>query len=316
MSESTVATQERSGLVTRSTPSRLSRAQEFGLGLVIVLLGVVLAGLGWRDAVLGRMNTFLNFDNFIDDIATPAPPMFTTEFMCMEMFGLQPMPLIIMLLCVAASQGEVAAFCDSTDHWLIRTLISELRPVRADPASFLTPLDASVRNVLRHTQMPLFAFAFYLVADLTREELRCANAGHPPPLRLKGRSGASPKKPASLRKLKPDPVLRLFDGIPYERQRGALASSDVAAVFTDELFEVESKAGEFYNHHRLARAIGRHGGLNPVELCEKIIHEVEDFSVDVDFSDDACLAAMQIEQLHGVDAGHSDGEPSLGAERA
>src|SRR5579862_6630269 len=52
-------------------PSRMSVVQELGLALVVILLGTVLSVYGWHDAAPGRPNTFLNFDNLIDGIATP-----------------------------------------------------------------------------------------------------------------------------------------------------------------------------------------------------------------------------------------------------
>jgi ribose/xylose/arabinose/galactoside ABC-type transport system permease subunit len=52
-------------------PARRSLAQELGLVVVVVVLGLILALYGWRDAAPGRPNTFLNFDNLIDGIATP-----------------------------------------------------------------------------------------------------------------------------------------------------------------------------------------------------------------------------------------------------
>src|SRR5262245_15785966 len=47
------------------------QAQEFGLVLVVLILGGILSAYGWHDAAPGRPNTFLNFDNLIDGIATP-----------------------------------------------------------------------------------------------------------------------------------------------------------------------------------------------------------------------------------------------------
>ena len=52
-------------------PSRLSLVQELGLVVVVVLLGLLLAAYGWHDSAPGRPNTFLNFDNLIDGVATP-----------------------------------------------------------------------------------------------------------------------------------------------------------------------------------------------------------------------------------------------------
>jgi ribose/xylose/arabinose/galactoside ABC-type transport system permease subunit len=55
-------------------PSRrlgLPRMQELGLVVVIIVLGAILSIYGWYDAAPGKPNTFLNFDNLIDGIATP-----------------------------------------------------------------------------------------------------------------------------------------------------------------------------------------------------------------------------------------------------
>jgi ribose/xylose/arabinose/galactoside ABC-type transport system permease subunit len=50
---------------------RLPRVQELGLLVVVLVLGAVLTLYGWHDARPGRPNTFLNWDNLIDGIATP-----------------------------------------------------------------------------------------------------------------------------------------------------------------------------------------------------------------------------------------------------
>jgi ribose/xylose/arabinose/galactoside ABC-type transport system permease subunit len=56
---------------TTAKAPRRSIAQELGLIVVVLLLGGILAIYGWQDAGPGRPNTFLNFDNLIDSIATP-----------------------------------------------------------------------------------------------------------------------------------------------------------------------------------------------------------------------------------------------------
>lgn len=52
-------------------PARRALPQEVGLALVVLVLGLILAGYGWHDARPGHPNTFLNFDNLIDGVATP-----------------------------------------------------------------------------------------------------------------------------------------------------------------------------------------------------------------------------------------------------
>ena len=44
---------------------------ESGLGIVLVAIVAVLTFYGWHDAAAGRPNSFLNFDNLIDGVATP-----------------------------------------------------------------------------------------------------------------------------------------------------------------------------------------------------------------------------------------------------
>lgn len=51
--------------------SRTSLGQEYGLAIVVLALGTILAAYGWHDALPGRPNTFLNFDNLVDGVATP-----------------------------------------------------------------------------------------------------------------------------------------------------------------------------------------------------------------------------------------------------
>src|SRR5687767_11847326 len=49
----------------------MPRLQEAGLVVVILVLGAVLSLYGYYDAAPGRPNTFLNYENLIDGIATP-----------------------------------------------------------------------------------------------------------------------------------------------------------------------------------------------------------------------------------------------------
>jgi ribose/xylose/arabinose/galactoside ABC-type transport system permease subunit len=59
------------GEVTRKSRGGMPRLQEAGLVVVILVLAAILAAYGWHDARRGQPNTFLNFDNLVDGIATP-----------------------------------------------------------------------------------------------------------------------------------------------------------------------------------------------------------------------------------------------------
>ena len=70
-----------------------------------------------------------------------------------------------------------------------RTLVEELHVLADRPGAFLTQMNASLLSILRRTNSPLFASAFYLVADLIEGTLCYANAGHPRPLHLRRAEG-------------------------------------------------------------------------------------------------------------------------------
>src|SRR3954471_21167037 len=59
------------GAALQRTGLGLPRMQEAGLVVVIVVLAIVLSIYGYYDAAPGRPNTFLNYENLIDGIATP-----------------------------------------------------------------------------------------------------------------------------------------------------------------------------------------------------------------------------------------------------
>ena len=90
---------------------------------------------------------------------------------------------------MAVSDTEAAVFiCDVMGHGVraalvaavVRGLVEELKSVAQDPGEFLTAMNQSLCSILKETATPIFATAFYVVADLGRGELRYANAGHPP----------------------------------------------------------------------------------------------------------------------------------------
>ena len=81
--------------------------------------------------------------------------------------------------------GVRAALVAST----VSALVGQLRDYLGDPGEFLCRLNRALRSRLEYySEVPLFASAFYVLADLEKGELRYANAGHPNPF-----CGGSPR---------------------------------------------------------------------------------------------------------------------------
>src|SRR5215210_4347394 len=195
-----------------------------------------------------------------------------------------------LFICDVMGHGVRAALVAA----IVRTLVGELRAFWSEPTEFLSQLNGALRSALRHTHIPLFASAFYVVADLARSQLRYANAGHPCPLHIARHAGDVPARPTPLNGGKPGAALGLFDDTRYENHQQALSPHDVILLFTDGLFEVEGSKGELFDYQRLTATVTRHSALAPANLCQEVVQEIQRFSAESEFTDDVCLVAMEI----------------------
>jgi sigma-B regulation protein RsbU (phosphoserine phosphatase) len=196
-----------------------------------------------------------------------------------------------LFICDVMGHGVRAALVAS----ILRALVNELEPVWKQPSEFMGQLNRALRRILKNTRVPLFASAFYVVADLTKGCLIHANAGHPCPLRVRRNGG-----PEALRRLdgcKLGPALGLLDEAEYPSARTEMATPETVLFFTDGLFEVEAQDGSLYDYQALREAVGELSELTGGELCESVVEKVCEFSGQREFADDVCLVAMEIDHL-------------------
>jgi len=191
-------------------------------------------------------------------------------------------------ICDVMGHGVRAALVAST----VSALLGQLRDYLGDPGGLLFRLNRELRSTLEYSEVPLFASAFYLVADLEKGELRYANAGHPNPLRVHCASDRA--ETYSLNGSKHGPALGLFDDAVFPNSQCELSPHDTLLLFTDGLFEVEGPGGDIYNYRRLLEAVNRRRELPAFQLCHEVIEEVQRFSAGRRFSDDVCLVAMEV----------------------
>ncbi len=204
------------------------------------------------------------------------------------------------------SDTEAGVFiCDVMGHGvraalvtaIVRGLAEELKPCARDPAKFLTGINQSLCAILKQTQTPLFASAFYLVADVARGEMRFANAGHPAPLHLHRASGAM--EPLSAEK--PGPALGVFEESIYAEAHRALAPGDLVMLYTDGLYELEAADGTLFEKQQLVDATARRSALPTPRLFDELLAELRTFGSRNEFEDDMCLVGMDIVRLIGPD---------------
>ncbi len=198
-----------------------------------------------------------------------------------------------LFICDVMGHGVRAALVAS----ILRALVNELEPVWKEPSEFMGQLNRALRRILKHTRVPLFASAFYVVADLRKGTLTHANAGHPCPLRVRGSGGGGLLR---LDGCKLGPALGLLDEAVYPCATTGIVMPETVLLFTDGLFEVEAQDGSLYDYQALRAAVGQLGGLEGLkgaELCDRVVEKVCQFSGQREFGDDVCLVAMEIDHL-------------------
>ena len=195
------------------------------------------------------------------------------------------------LVCDVMGHGVRAALVTA----IVRGLIEELKPVAGDPGRFLTELNRSLCAILKQTLTPLFATAFYVVADLVRGQVRYANAGHPPAFHV--RRSAGMVEPLSPGTGKPGPALGVFETSVYTTDERRIDARDMVMLFTDGLFEVEGPGDTYFSKDDLLEAVAhRHAEPTP-KLFDDLLAEVHGFAIGDEFEDDMCLVGMEVTRL-------------------
>ena len=140
--------------------------------------------------------------------------------------------------------------------------------------------------ITQDSRSGLFVTLFYAVLDAGGHTLTYVNAGHNPPVLLRGqeikmldRSGIA---------------LGAVEGTDYIETAVSLKSGDAIVFYTDGVTEANNVSGEMFGEQRLVDAIRVNGGLSAKELMEKIKSEVIVFSNGVPQADDITMIVLKV----------------------
>jgi len=163
---------------------------------------------------------------------------------------------------------------------MIRAVFHTFPGPRTDPPAVLHYLNRHFEYLWSSS---MFATAIYAVLDASRARFRLSVAGHPPPLivRADGR----------VEQAQTDAVISLLwadlGNIPVVEQ--PLLAGDRVAFFTDGITDRENAAGGMFDHERLVSSLSGLGGVDPAEMVEHIVADVEAFAGGNEPSDDQTL---------------------------
>ena len=181
-----------------------------------------------------------------------------------------------------AGKGLPAALLMSNLQAAVRAFASE--------ASTPQQVAASVNRLLcRNIAVGKFVTFCYLVIDRARGILTFANAGHNPPLLVRGGSGGTVE-----RLMTGGMVLGVMPDTCYDQHEVAILPGDRLVLYTDGIIEAENAAGDDYGETRLGEMAAAATSASPQAMLDRIFADVSAFAGG-QFADDATLIVAAID---------------------
>lgn len=174
---------------------------------------------------------------------------------------------------------------------ILRALISEIQPLARNSAHFMKELNHEFADILTAMPTPIFASAFYMVADTTSRIATYACAGHPPPFQLH-RDRARVTRLAN-----PQPkgaALGLLRHETYAGETVRLLDGHTFIFFTDGVHECTNPEGEEYGLVRMEKVLQANIYKTTTEILNALVESITTFVRGEPLADDVCLVAVDV----------------------
>jgi serine phosphatase RsbU (regulator of sigma subunit) len=161
--------------------------------------------------------------------------------------------------------------------------------VRAAVLDAESPAEAMRRVndlLIPDTKQGMFVTAVYAVLDRRANELTYVNAGHNPPLWVRG--------DGSIEKLTRTAIaLGVVTGEPVEQRTIKIESCDNVFLYTDGLTESFDAENEFYGEERLLEAVRSSSCLTASDLLDAVEKSLLNFVQDMPPADDLTMLVLR-----------------------
>jgi sigma-B regulation protein RsbU (phosphoserine phosphatase) len=168
---------------------------------------------------------------------------------------------------------------------LMAKLQSTLRALAAEESS-LAELGQKINRILCRDGLPnRFATLVYLDLGAGSGCVRVLNAGHPPPLVLRGRTLEELPNGAM--------ALGMLSEATFSEQGVDLAAGDVLIVFSDGVTEAINGSDEFFGDERLRASLPALARMAARDIGTRVVAAVDDFVGDARPHDDLSLIVLR-----------------------
>jgi serine phosphatase RsbU (regulator of sigma subunit) len=128
------------------------------------------------------------------------------------------------------------------------------------------------------TDADSFTTLVYASLDIATGEVRWLNMGHPAPFVLRAAPDERGIRPGYFLDGPRNRALGWFDDPGLAEAVVHLAPGDRLVLFTDGFLEAKAPDGEVFGEHRFGEILGRLGSLDPGEIGNEVVREVERFA--------------------------------------
>ncbi|BAE52324.1 SpoIIE family protein phosphatase [Paramagnetospirillum magneticum] len=169
---------------------------------------------------------------------------------------------------------------------ITRSLVKAVAPLSSSPGECL----AFVNTMLaRDNPQTLFATCFYGVLDTRTGEVGFCNAGHPPPMILRGDGRVDAIRDVS------GVALGVMEDLDYETGHFQLAPGEVVHLYTDGVTEAQDSVDALYDEPRLIAELGRTADTAPEAVIAAVLRSVEAFVGSAPQFDDITMLTLRFD---------------------
>jgi sigma-B regulation protein RsbU (phosphoserine phosphatase) len=166
-------------------------------------------------------------------------------------------------------------------------LQATLRALVPDVQS-LAELGAKLNQIFSRDSIPtIFASLAYLEVQSDAGLVRVLNAGHFPPLIVKGTRVEKMEKGGA--------ALGLLHSATFAEQRIDVEKGDTLIVYSDGVTEARNERGDYFGEQRLLGLIPQLANLRTARIGESLVAEVDRFMGQARANDDLSLALLRRE---------------------
>ena len=152
--------------------------------------------------------------------------------------------------------------------------------------SDLGDLGAGLNRILYRDGLPTrFASLIYAVVTPDSGAVRLLNAGHMPPLLLRG-AGVTTLPRGSM-------VLGMMPNVPFVEQQALFEIGDTVVVYSDGVSEAMNEVEDFFGDERLQALVLQTRGLTAAQAGARILADLKQFVGEATQSDDVSLMVLR-----------------------